>query len=139
MATIRRWFGARRASPADNPLGRRGEAAAEKLLRRGGYRILNRNLKLGVGEIDLLAEDPRDRSIVIVEVKAGSSDDPPPEMHVDGRKRRKLTQLGAALMRRRGMKNRAIRFDVVAVVWPAGSQEPTRVTHHVAAFEARGR
>jgi putative endonuclease len=48
--------------------GRRGEIWAMAALLLRGYRILARNLRLPVGEIDLIAM--RGRTIVFVEVKA---------------------------------------------------------------------
>lgn len=59
--------------------GRQGEEAAARHLRRAGYRILGRNLRNRFGEVDLLAEAPDQRTIVVVEVKSsvppGSGDD----------------------------------------------------------------
>ena len=37
------------------PLGRRGERAAEKYLKRNGYRIVARNFRAAGAEIDLVA------------------------------------------------------------------------------------
>lgn len=51
-------------------LGRIGEAAAEKQLRREGYRILERNCLRRGGEIDIIAEHAG--SVVFVEVKTRS-------------------------------------------------------------------
>ena len=53
------------------PLGRRGERIAAARLRREGYRILARNVRNRFGEIDLVAEAPDRRTVVVVEVKAG--------------------------------------------------------------------
>lgn len=73
---------------------------------------------------------------MIVEVKSGVGEDPPPEVHVDAAKQRKLTALAHHLARQRRYADRAIRFDVVAVVWPTGARRASRVTHHVGAYEA---
>ena len=55
------------------PLGRRGEAAAARYLRRRGYKILARSDHLSPGELDLVALDGR--TIVFVEVKTRQSAD----------------------------------------------------------------
>jgi len=123
-----------RGSPT---LGGRGERAAARHLRKAGYRILRRNLRLTVGEVDVLAEHRASRTIAIVEVKTTTGDDPPPEVHVDHRKQRKLTALAMELVRRQGWEDRAVRFDVVGVVWPDGAAQPSRITHHEGAFEAQ--
>lgn len=136
----KRLFGRRSGDAAgESPrrrLGRRAEQAAARHLKRRGYRILARNLRSRLGEIDLLAESTEDRTIVVVEVKAAAGEDPPPEVHVDARKQRKLTALADQLVRRHRLDDRRIRFDVIAVVWPADCKKPTRLTHHVNAFPA---
>jgi putative endonuclease len=118
------------------PLGQRAESAAAAHLKRQGYRILGRNIRNRVGEMDILADDPRSGALVVVEVKAMAREYPRPEDHVNFAKRRKLTLLGAGLLRRRRFRNRFVRFDVVAVVWPDGAPQPTRLTHIENAFEA---
>lgn len=98
--------------------------------------MLARNLQTRLGEIDLVMEQLRSGAVVIVEVKAGSRDDPPPEQHVNTAKRRKLTALAADMVRRYRLEDRTVRFDVVAVVWPEGARKPTRLTHYENAFPA---
>ena len=51
--------------------GRAGEAAAAALLRRSGYKIIERNFRVREGEIDIVAEHSGD--LVFVEVKARRS------------------------------------------------------------------
>ena len=117
-------------------LGGRGERTAARHLKATGYRILARNLRTRFGEIDLIAQDTSTGCIVVVEVKTGSSEDPPPEVHLNHRKQKKLGALALALVRRYGLDDQLIRFDLVAIVWPADCRRPARVTHHVAAFES---
>jgi len=117
-------------------LARRGERFAADHLRRTGYRILAANLRNRFGEIDLVAEDPRDRSVVIVEVKTTADDEPAPEEHVNRAKQRKLVALAAQLARRHKLEDRPIRFDVIGVVLPEHAESPARLTHHIAAFES---
>jgi putative endonuclease len=133
FAGLRRYLAGKRAAPT---LGARGEHAAARLLRRAGYRVRARNLRRRIGEIDLLAEHRADHTLVVVEVKTTRRDDPPPEVHVNAAKQRKITAITASLIRERKLDDRLVRFDVVAVVWPEGAKRPTRVTHHVGAFEA---
>lgn len=115
-------------------IGPRGERAAARHLKARGYRILARNLRHQLGEIDLLAEAPDQRTLVIVEVKSGSGAAAVPEWHVNPAKQRKLTSLAAAVTRRRALHARPIRFDVVAVTFEPGRKPAIR--HHVAAFES---
>lgn len=130
LKSLGRWWRKRQ------PLGARAEREAARYLRRRGFRVLARNLRTRLGEIDLLAED-RAGVIRVVEVKAGVGESPPPEVHVNAAKQRKLTALaGQWLQRRPELRGRAVRFDVIAVVWPEGADVPTRLTHHENAFPA---
>ena len=116
-ARIRAWAGSLLARGA----GPRGEAEAERLLTRLGYRILGRNIRFAFGEIDLLAEDGP--VIVVVEVKARRRDPSSPvasqrtrpEASITRRKARKLVRLMDAVCRANGWQSRPKRIDVVAV------------------------
>jgi putative endonuclease len=116
------------------PLGARGERLAARHLRRAGYRILARNLRNRFGEVDLLALDPDGRTIVIVEVKAGSDGAVEPEVHLTRDKQRRLVALAAQVARRYRLTDRPFRFDLVAVDIPHDGKPVIR--HHVAAFES---
>ena len=79
--------------------GQEGETAAEQYLRRKGYRIVERNLRSSVGELDLVAEDGP--VLVFVEVKARRSDAFGGAIHaVHQRKQEKLIQLAAQYLAR---------------------------------------
>ncbi len=121
----RRWFGSR------------SERAAARFLRRLGYRIVTRNYTCRYGEIDLVALDGG--CLVFVEVRStGTADASRPAASVDHAKQRRLTDLALHFLQERRLLDRAARFDVLAVSWPAGAREPA-VVHHVNAFEAVGR
>ncbi len=74
--------------------GSQGEAIAAAYLRRNGYRILERNVRFGRYEIDIVAEDVARGMIVFVEVKARTQFDAayPIRTAVDRRKRRALRE-----------------------------------------------
>lgn len=118
-------------------LGQRGEAAAARYLRRRDYKILARGDRFGPGELDLVALDRN--TIVFVEVKTRQTDDAGrPEEAVDARKQRRLTLLAVTFLKRHGLLERAARFDVIAVTWPASHWFPT-IEHVKNAFEAVGK
>jgi putative endonuclease len=123
-------------------VGARGERAAANYLRGAGYRILARNLRNRFGEIDILAQAPDGRALVVVEVKARALTDSPgrdirPEIHVNGQKQRRLAALAAQVARRYKLTDRPIRFDVIGVDLPAGKGAKPVVRHHPCAFESR--
>lgn len=117
--------------------GGAGERHACRHLRRAGYRVLGRNLRNRFGEVDILAEAPDRNTIVVVEVKAtrATGGDPPPEVHVNTAKQRRLVALACQLARARRFTERPIRFDVIGVqLQPDGADAIVR--HHPGAFES---
>jgi putative endonuclease len=99
---------------AQLPLGRRGERAAEKYLRRGGYRIVARNFRAAGAEIDLVAMDGD--ILVFVEVKTRRSRDAgAPEEAVDERKQKQIRRAAEIFATRYREHEIEIRFDIVAV------------------------
>ena len=122
-------FHARRRS-----LGDKGERLAARWLSRQGYCILHRKYRIGDDEADLIALDPNGRTIVIVEVKTRSTDEPPPEAGIDRHKQFRLARLAARLAKRPSFQDRPLRFDAIGVVWPDHGKPQIR--HFVAAFDA---
>ena len=113
-------------------LGDRGENVAARYLRNQGYKIIVRNFRCDMGEIDIVARDGK--TIVFVEVKTRAYDDPTPEEQVNTIKQHQLTKAGKFYLGRYGIPQPPARFDVVAIVWPQG-REP-QIRHTPNAFEA---
>ncbi len=96
------------------PLGRRGERAAEKYLKRNGYRIVARNFRAAGAEIDLVAMDGE--TLVFVEVKTRRSRiSGAPEEAVDERKQLRMRRAAEAFATRYRAGEKELRFDIVAV------------------------
>ena len=96
------------------PLGRRGERAAEKYLRRNGYRIVALNFRAAGAEIDLIAMDGE--TLVFVEVKTRRSRDAgAPEEAVDARKQTRMRRAAEVFARRYRADEIEMRFDIAAV------------------------
>jgi putative endonuclease len=130
---VARWW-ARTFPP--KTLGRRGEDAAARYLKRFGYKILSRSNRLATGELDLVALDGR--TIVFVEVKTRTSAAiGHPAEAVDAIKQRKLTRLAVTFLKRHQLLEFPARFDVVDITWPAGRGRPT-IEHFKNAFDAVG-
>jgi putative endonuclease len=118
-------------------LGQRGERAAERHLRRLGYKIVGRRDRGRLGELDLVAVDGR--TIAFVEVKTRRSHDAGhPAESVGPEKQRRLTRLALAYLKRHELLEYPARFDVVAITWPEGARQPS-IDHIKNAFEAVGR
>ena len=115
-----------------DPLGERGENLAARELRDKGYKIIARNFRCVMGEIDIIARDGK--TLVFVEVKTRAYDDPTPEEQVNNRKQHQNTKAARMYLSRFGQPQPPARFDVVAVVWPSG--QPPIIRHTEDAFEA---
>jgi len=99
---------------AQLPLGRRGERAAEKYLRRSGYRIVARNFRAAGAEIDIVAMDGED--LVFVEVKTRRSRAAgAPEEAVDERKQMRMRRAAESFARRYRADDTEMRFDIIAI------------------------
>jgi putative endonuclease len=115
--------------------GQEGEAAAEQYLRHKGYRIVARNLRSPLGELDLVAEDGR--VLVFVEVKARRTGAFGGAIYaVHQRKQEKLIQLAALYLARHHIKDRLCRFDVVLL--QGVGDGPAQIEHIQNAFEVSG-
>lgn len=96
-------------------LGRRGERRAMWLYLLRGYRIVARNVRIGGGEIDLVAR--RGRTLVVVEVKTRRSRNAGEGFEaVDREKRKQLIRLGEQLVARETVRVQ-LRYDVVSLHW----------------------
>jgi putative endonuclease len=115
--------------------GQEGEVAAERYLRRKGYRIVAKNLRSSLGELDLVAEDGR--VLVFVEVKARRTGEYGGAIHaVHRRKQEKLIQLASQYLARHHLSNRICRFDVVLL---QGTDTSAPLIEHIkSAFDVPG-
>lgn len=94
--------------------GQASEAWAEEFLRAKGYRILARNLRTSLGELDLVAEDAG--VLVFVEVKGRATEAfGGALLAVDRRKQAKLVRLASQYLAQRHWSDKPCRFDVVLV------------------------
>jgi putative endonuclease len=118
-------------------IGRRAEDLVAARLVAAGWRIVERNARTRLGEIDIVALDGR--ALVFVEVKAGraGSDFGPerPVLAVGPRKQLRLRRVAAAWMATRsdGPFYAEVRFDVVGVSFDRAGMNPA-VEHISNAF-----
>ena len=99
-------------------IGDLGEEIAVHFLRRRGYIVKERNLRVGHAEIDIVALTLRD--VVFAEVKTRSydgdewKDAPPPSLAVNAEKQR-LTRTAASAYLRANPTKKHPRMDVIEV------------------------
>jgi putative endonuclease len=105
-----------RKAPA-GPLGPRGEDLAARHLKRAGYRIVERNVRAGRHEIDIVAR--QGDTVVFVEVRTRASAAPvPPEDTINPEKRRRLVSAARHYMTRHPEPETYYRFDIIAILMP---------------------
>ena len=115
-------------------LGARGERLAARYLKRRHHRIIARNFRCPVGEIDLVSL--HGDTLVFVEVKTRSTEEA--EDLRDAVRRGKWARVERAaryFLMHRLAANRPCRFDLVTVVWPP--QGRPQVEHFEDAFQPR--
>ncbi|MCX7635647.1 MAG: YraN family protein [Syntrophales bacterium] len=94
--------------------GRRGEEEAVRRLEGMGYKVLERNYRCPLGEMDIVAQDGG--CLVFIEVRSRTGKAfGDPLASVTAVKRQKLSRIAVHYLQARGLDGRPARFDVVAV------------------------
>lgn len=111
-------------------LAERGENLAARYLRNKGLKILLKNYRCEVGEIDIIARDGK--KLVFVEVKTREGTEVSPQDQVDAGKQERVIRTAKVYLSRYGWPQPDHRFDIVAIVWPTG-HDP-QIEHFEGAF-----
>jgi putative endonuclease len=94
--------------------GEKGESIAAKQLAKEGYRILKRNYRTRLGEIDIIAEE--EGVIAFIEVKARKSNRYGTPRHaVTPAKQKKISMVALAYLKETNQFGKKARFDVVTI------------------------
>ncbi len=98
-------------------LGDRGENVAARYLRNQGYKIIVRNFRCDLGEIDIVARDGS--TLVICEVKTRTSVHyGTPFEAITGQKAARLRRLASHWLDDHDVSPPSVRIDVVSVLVP---------------------
>ena len=96
--------------------GRSGESLAAEFLCERGLKILDRNIRYPLGEIDLVALDGK--TLVFVEVRSRSCKTHGlPQESVTRSKQKRLTRLAQWYLKQHRLEQHSARFDVIAIIW----------------------
>jgi putative endonuclease len=95
-------------------LGKHGERLAIKKIKALGYKVLDKNYRCPLGEIDLIAQDGQ--YIVFVEIKTrkGRPTSYAKEA-ITYRKKQRLSKIALYYLKHKGLIGRKARFDVIAI------------------------
>jgi putative endonuclease len=96
-------------------VGQAWERLAETHLKRAGYRILDRNVLLRVGEIDFVARDGKTLCFIEVKGRRGTEFGGPAAA-VTPEKQRRIYRAAEAYLQRHRPARSACRFDVVTIL-----------------------
>ncbi len=100
-------------------LGKEGEDAAAKYLRKNGYKIVERNFRTRYAEIDIIATEGKTLVFIEVKTRSGSGFGTPAEA-VGIRKQEKIIQAAMEYLSKL-KKEPLVRFDVIGVLHHNGS------------------
>jgi putative endonuclease len=116
-----------------NPIAIIGENEAAEILEKKGFRILERNWRMGHLELDLIAENRKE--IVFAEVKARTSafGNKMPEEYVDEIKRKHMIAAANAYIKYHKIEKQP-RFDIIGIIIDAQTNEITYKNHLENAF-----
>ena len=99
--------------------GQRGEAAARDYLRRHGYRILDKNVRLGKKELDIVAEHKKTGVLVFAEVKTRHEGQlAAPRLSVGFKKRENIRKAAQRYIKRHRLQEKYVRYDIIEVLAP---------------------
>lgn len=112
-------------------LGKTGEEEAADFLKENGYKIIARNYKTRLGEIDIIAYD--EDTVCFVEVKTRNSERfGLPQEAVSRIKQRQIAKAALCFIKEKDLFNRKARFDVVSISY---AQIPPKINLIKNAFE----
>lgn len=114
-------------------LGRAGEDVACSYLEARGYRIVARNVRYSVGEVDIVARDGETLVFVEVRTRRSREHDEIGET-VTPAKQRRVTRAALRYLRKHPGPGRPLRFDVITVSWPDPSADEFTIAHCKGAF-----
>ena len=107
-------------------LGERGEMAAWGYLLENGYKILEKNYRCKIGEIDVIAR--KGKRLVFIEVKTRISERyGPPEESVHRMKQKKIAQTAQWYRKEKGLMESPVSVEVIAIDWREGGEPVIRL------------
>lgn len=113
--------------------GRRAEHLAKRYLEKNGYKIIERNVRYPVGEIDLIGIE--DRVLCFIEVRSKSSTEwGSPQDSITSAKQQRIIKAARWYLQSRKIGYSEMRFDVVAIIWKSENQPSVELIR--AAFNA---
>lgn len=115
-------------------IGKAGELFAEKILKKSGYKIIEKNFNARVGEIDIIARDGEFVAFIEVKLRKTESFGTPAEM-IDKRKIEKILKASKIYIMKNNLYDTPVRFDAVLITGDLSKDERPRYEIIKNAFE----
>jgi len=108
--------------------GSAGEQSACEYLSAKGWKIIDRNVRCGRGEIDIIAGKRGLTAFIEVKRRRNTAYGRPSEA-VNAEKQRRIVQAAALYMQENTLENAPVRFDIIEIL-------PGEIRHIEGAFDA---
>ena len=115
-------------------LGQSGEEVAIDLLKKNGYKILVKNYRTKLGEIDIVARDKDTTCFIEVKTRQTEKFGLPQEA-VFRSKQKKISKVAIKFLKDNNLLDKKARFDVVSVMYKEGIPKIDLIKN---AFELEG-
>ena len=96
-------------------VGKEGEDIAVDFLKKSGYRIVQRNYKNKLGEVDIIARDKETLSFIEVKTRTSLAFGYPQEA-ITQAKQRQLNKVALSYLKQYNLLHTSARFDIVSIL-----------------------
>ncbi|HQP91315.1 MAG TPA: YraN family protein [Candidatus Omnitrophota bacterium] len=103
--------------------GKNGETLAAEFLKKNGYRVIEKNFKNYLGEIDIIAKDKKVICFVEVRTRTAPAETADILESVGSKKQYRLSRLALSFLKDKNLVDVRSRFDVVSVRLCEGKPE----------------
>lgn len=104
-------------------LGKEGEDIAVDFLAKSGYRIVQRNYKNKLGEVDIIARDKGTLAFIEVKTRTSLAFGYPQEA-ITAAKQRQLNKVALSYLKQYNLLQSSARFDIVSILLDNGHRAP---------------
>jgi putative endonuclease len=116
-------------------LGKQGEEAAAAFLRKKGYKLLRRNFRTKMGEVDIIAKDGDVYCFIEVKTRDSLRFGAPVEA-VSSFKQRQIAKAALAFLKENNLLDQKARFDVISVTRSPESESRTEIIQNAFDLDA---
>ena len=121
----------KKSTSSQHSVGKHGELLALQYMKRLGWRLVDKNVRIGIDELDLLLISPDEKVMAIVEVRSTTDLNKSPQLTLTKKKRLRMLRVAKQLRSLAKSHRCTLRVDLVAVT--IRHQEPL-IRHYEGIF-----